>query len=80
MTHASDSEPSQISAAEHSGARFIRLVWIKSETYLASDEHKRPPGELGHHPVQSATHREYGEVAAEEEEHQDTLPSDLSSL
>ena len=28
MTHASDSEPSLISAAERSEARFIKLVWL----------------------------------------------------
>ena len=48
--------------------------------YLAADEHERPPGELGEHPVQSAAHRVYREVAAEEEEHEDALPRDLPSL
>ena len=58
----------------------MNYVHINNEIYLAADEHERPPGELGEHPVQSAAHRVDREVAAEEEEHEDALPRDLPSL
>ena len=51
-----------------------------THSYLSADEHERPPGELGEHPVQPAAHRVDRQVAAEEEEHQDPLARDLTSL